>query len=809
MKKFILVITILAFAVFQSNGQHFEWGHERQYGIRGFTYGECFADKDGNGLFVGHHSSCLTSQCKSYALVKYDPNGNFLWDHELQGFGTSGNQIHGTSVSSDINNNIYSCIHLSNPFGTTLLFIINSDTIFLDSLTAKANLIVKYNELGTILWSKQISIDGVDHLITNSAGDIFVTGSIAGTRKLNSSGNLIWSNPNYLGNNIKIDSQNNSYILSGTQLTKLNSNGQFIWTVPFGGVDMSTSLLGTSYVATGDSIFVVNNAGSITWSSATNRADKITVDNAGNFFCAEVDGNTTDTVKVKKINLATGLAYENLYSIPQGGDIHYSNTVNSPNSIYFTFQNGYNTFLCPVSIPINLTLSVIFSKFVDDSTPQIGFAPPYLMFPSYGLTTGVWSSCKGDNIDVNYDLCRSNFNPGNIFYAELSNASGNFSNPTIIGSINSSSSGIIKSVVPNGILAGTGYRVRIRSTNPVTISQSNGYNLEIYNLNSTIALNGGPTTFCRDSKFLTCNVSAQSYQWQKNGNPISGATSQTYYPTSSGTYNVIASNQYGCSTVSSNNLALTILPRPSVSIVNNGNPYVCYQDSTQLVATSLTALQYTWKRYNQIVSGTVNSTVFYANKGGQFKVTVTDINGCTRTSNIIELTGPPSGKITMSGPLSFCNGDSVRLTSTIGVGLTYQWKKFGNNIPGATLPYYTAKNSGVYKALITDANGCVTPTQVKTVTVTNCPVREMALSSISDEQFEIYPNPIVRGETIHFNGLNGNYNLEIYNSIGQTVFNLSLSESTLDLVIDLPQGIYMVSMNNGFESVRNKMIVLD
>ena len=53
---------------------------------------------------------------------------------------------------------------------------------------------------------------------------------------------------------------------------------------------------------------------------------------------------------------------------------------------------------------------------------------------------------------------------------------------------------------------------------------------------------------------------------------------------------------------------------------------------------------------------------------------------------IVTVNSAPLATITPSGPLTFPQGGNVILNATTGTGYTYQWKKDGVIINGASLP---------------------------------------------------------------------------------------------------------------------------
>jgi len=90
------------------------------------------------------------------------------------------------------------------------------------------------------------------------------------------------------------------------------------------------------------------------------------------------------------------------------------------------------------------------------------------------------------------------FTAGNVYTAQLSNASGSFAAPTSIGTLNSTSnSGTINISIPGGTATGAGYRIRVISSVPATTGTDNGSNISI-TLNpctiTTGVVSGGPFT---------------------------------------------------------------------------------------------------------------------------------------------------------------------------------------------------------------------------------------------------------------------------------------------------------------------------
>lgn len=83
--------------------------------------------------------------------------------------------------------------------------------------------------------------------------------------------------------------------------------------------------------------------------------------------------------------------------------------------------------------------------------------------------------CQPDGMNVIFKGL--NFNTGNIFYIQLSDETGDFANPTIIGQLADTGSNLVPIVctIPANFVCGTQHRIRIKSTDPEVTSEVNQF----------------------------------------------------------------------------------------------------------------------------------------------------------------------------------------------------------------------------------------------------------------------------------------------------------------------------------------------
>lgn len=188
------------------------------------------------------------------------------------------------------------------------------------------------------------------------------------------------------------------------------------------------------------------------------------------------------------------------------------------------------------------------------------------------------SASTGASVSVPFTSVGT-FNAGNVYTAQLSNASGSFASPVSIGTVTSTAnSGTIAATIPAGTAAGTGYRIRVVSSNPVVTGTDNTVNLTVQ---VPAAITTQPSTtvqnLCQGSAATALSVAATgttlTYQWYSNttattsgGTPV-GTSSASYTPvtTATGTlyYYCVVSAACGASVTSNVSGAVNVTAIPS------------------------------------------------------------------------------------------------------------------------------------------------------------------------------------------------------------------------------------------------------
>jgi hypothetical protein len=304
---------------------------------------------------------------------------------------------------------------------------------------------------------------------------------------------------------------------------------------------------------------------------------------------------------------------------------------------------------------------------------------------------------------------------------------------------------------------GTGTSLAVNTSGSYTVQVRNANNCTNLSTATTVTVNPlptatitplGSTTICTGSDVtLAANTGANlSYQWKRNTVNIPSATGSTYTASLAGTYTVEVTNTLtNCKATSAGTIVTQL--NPSATITPAGPFTFCEGGNANLSANTGTGLTYQWKRNGTDITGATNST-YAATTGGTYTVQVT-LNGlCSATSAGASVTVNPL-PTAIAIPLSnttFCEGGTVDIEATMGVGLTYQWKKDGTDIVGATQPVYTAATDGSYTVVVTDGNTCNGVSLPVDVVVNPVPVASIAIVNGNTEFCD--------GASVTFDGTN-------------------------------------------------------
>ncbi len=233
----------------------------------------------------------------------------------------------------------------------------------------------------------------------------------------------------------------------------------------------------------------------------------------------------------------------------------------------------------------------------------------------------------------------------------------------------------------------------------------------------------GDTTFCPgDFVALSANTGAGlTYQWYSGATPISGAVTATYIATATGSIRVRVFNVLGCPTFSAPMAVLADAVTATITPAG-GITTACASTPAVLNATVGAGYTYQWLLGGVALPGATSASLT-TTASGSYTVRITNATGCSDVSApvVVTLVPSPSDVVTISGPLTFCFGNSVSLTVGTGAGYTYQWFDVGGAIAGATSNVFTATASGAYYATITNTDGCVATTAITNVVVNPLP----------------------------------------------------------------------------------------
>jgi hypothetical protein len=221
-----------------------------------------------------------------------------------------------------------------------------------------------------------------------------------------------------------------------------------------------------------------------------------------------------------------------------------------------------------------------------------------------------------------------------------------------------------------------------------------------------------------------------TYQWQRDGVNIAGATAASYalaspaVGDSGATFRVVVSNAVG--TVTSSSVTLTVAPvvtaptittQPQSASTVDGSPA-----TLSVTATGTAPFSYQWRRNGSAIAGATAAiyttpALTLADTGAAYSVVVTNGGGSVTSANAVitvtalapQFTAQPADVAVMAGATA-----TFSVAASGSAPLTYQWRRNGIAIAGATSASYTtaattaADSGAAFSVIVANASGTVT-----------------------------------------------------------------------------------------------------
>jgi len=308
----------------------------------------------------------------------------------------------------------------------------------------------------------------------------------------------------------------------------------------------------------------------------------------------------------------------------------------------------------------------------------------------------------------------------------------------------------------------------------------------------------------------------------KVGEATTSPYSFTWWNVTTGNYYIHAvATDVSAQSKSSQTISVNVTSCPTPTITPSGPTTIC-SGLVTLNCNTASGNSYQWKKDGVNIDGATASS-YNAGSTGDYQVKVTN-GSCIGWSAPMRVTISTNltAKITSGGPLEFCTGGSVKLYANTCSGYTYQWKKNGSDIVGATGPTYIATTTGSYQVKIIQGSS-VAWSALVTTTVNSCGGKN-ALASDSlnnvglNDSFHlsVYPNPtsgVFSFDVCIEDTEQSIMEMKVLSATGQLVYSRPEAyvsgciKETIDLPGELPTGIYILQLRIGNKMETTKVIL--
>ena len=712
-------------------------------------------------------------------LMKFNSNGSLIYGKYIGGNGYE--NINKKSISIDNQNNVFLAGETTSQFSTSNIGTSNGyQNYIINGGNFSTPFLIKYDSFGNKIWGTYyngtysgLSTNNIN-CVVDSKGNSYLYGTINSYDQNFTTSNCyqsIWITT-YSNGGYPMQDPSNGFIV------KFSNNGSRIYATFLGGE--KNEVLKSCDIDTLGNIYITGQTSSLNYISTSGAINLNYKDSTDGFLMKfDTTGNRIWGTYIGDVGFEDihDIVVNKDYTIYLTGNTASLNNISSTGAIQSTKIGSGNT----------ITNGFIF-KIGDCSIPS-----PIVQFSNNGIICNnnpvILSIAANSNYTYQWKLNGNN----------ISGSTSNIYSTTISGN----------------------YTVEITNAAGCK-SESNPLNVISSSIAATIT-NYNINTICQgNSVTLYAPTGYVFYQWRNNGINIIGANTNTLNITQSGTYSAIIMSSNYCSAVS-NDISITVNNNPIASISAMSPTSFCTGNSVVLSAQTAPGNFYNWRLNGVLISG-ANTSTYIANTSGIYDVVVTNSSNCSTISNAITLTeiANPIANISSSGPTSFCQGNSVTLSTPSGIGYSYQWKLNGTIINNATSNNYVASAAGTYQVAVTNANNCSSSntTTISNYTNPTANIVPNGSTSICQGNTLQLTAPVAPGYTYSFNWkLNGTtilgattntYNANQFGNYTVTITDINNCSTTSPVltVIQLPQPTAIISSNNITSACQGDSILL-
>lgn len=354
--------------------------------------------------------------------------------------------------------------------------------------------------------------------------------------------------------------------------------------------------------------------------------------------------------------------------------------------------------------------------------------------PSIAITNTINTTyCQGQSLLVSFQALGT-YNVNNVFKVQLSDSTGNFSNPTDLGAFSGGTTGNIQTNIPLTVAAGRAYRIRVASTSPQVNSFNNGFDIVINATPTATLAVVSRNTFCLgDSAEILVNTTGTivRYDWLYNNNLLNiNQSLPNLFTKFAGTYMVRAVDINGC-TANSNGVDINTFQNNFAQVAVNRNAACLFGNS--FTFTDITDAPNKASRQWQIqqinFSDSIVTRQFLAPGRYTARLIIRYTDGCMDTAAQQITVHPQTNiQISINNPTQCVNNNAFEFidSSVLQSGFYFRQWDFGNNETYST-------------PLVNKKYGLIGSYQVKLRTITDFGCVDSGLAMVS-----INPNPTAK-----------------------------------------------------------------